>query len=125
MDSEERNTTMSQDINILTNLVIKQQQINQETAETLGKMSSQLEDVSQFIKNVYAGYKAGDEQLAVKVAAVDAKATETATKHRDAKKWLAGALAVITAEGSFLAFYFHYLSGKVELMLNAVKGHTP
>lgn len=113
------------DVNLLTELVVKQQEINQKTAAALGKMSGQLEDMSTFIKNVYAGYKSGDTELMTKLVAVEAKTDLVTQKHRDTKKWLAGAVAVISVEGTMLGYYFTHLAGKVTTIVNAMKGHTP
>lgn len=125
MNENEHSTHMS-DINLLTSLIVKQQEINQETASALGKMSGQLEDMSTFIKNVYAGYKGGDEQLLTKLVAVEAKADLVTQKHRDARKWLGGAVAVITLEGTMLGYYFTHLATKVSTIVDALKGtHTP
>ncbi len=126
MNGQERNHQPMSDINLLTSLIVKQQEINQETAAALGKMSGQLDDMSQFIKNVYAGYKSGDETLMTKLVTVEAKADVVAQKHRDAKKWLTGAVAVISFEGMILGYYCTHIATKVATIVDTIKGtHTP
>jgi hypothetical protein len=113
-----KDPTPMSDNDVLTNLVVKQQEINAATAQRLGEISTSLADMTQFIKNVYAGYKTADEKIVIDLNHVGERVQSLETARRDTKRWLAGAVAVITTEAGAAAYLYHALAGKMSVILD-------
>jgi len=117
------------DNDLLTNLVVKQQEINTETAKALGELPTTMKNMNNrlfidnggILKTIYETAKSDHVTVCTEVRGIDNRVGKIELTHRDAKKWLAGAIAVISTEGAMLGWYFTHVAGKVSSFLDAVK----
>jgi hypothetical protein len=114
---------------LVSTLIVAQQRINSDTAKALGEMATTLKDMNErlfitnggVLKTIYDNCNTKNEDTCDKVTDVAKRTSKLEQRSRDTRKWLAGAIAVITTEGVTLGFLFQHFAGKVASVLDALK----
>lgn len=73
------------------------------------------------LKTIEADVAAASSETAAAKTELSTRINKLESLRTSDRRWLAGAGAVLITEGSAIGFYFHYIAGKLQPMLDALK----